>query len=135
MHELGLLRSVVGAVGRAAQQAGATSVSAVGLRVGSLAGAVPEALTGSWPIATSGTPLAAARLQIEWLPASVWCVTCQCEQPVDEFFALSCPICGAITPTLTQGKEFQVAWADMELPERAADDSPGHGTSHSSSTS
>ncbi len=135
MHELGLLRSVVAAVDQAAQKAGATSVSAVGLRLGSLAGAVPEALTGSWPIATAGTPLAAARLEIEWLPASVWCAACQREQPVDEFFALACPICAAITPTLTQGKEFQVSWVDMELPARTADDPPNHGTSHSSSTS
>jgi hydrogenase nickel incorporation protein HypA/HybF len=53
VHELGLLRSVVRAVDAAAAKAGAGAVERVGLRVGELSGAVPEALAGAWPVATA----------------------------------------------------------------------------------
>ncbi|GIG25059.1 hydrogenase maturation nickel metallochaperone HypA [Cellulomonas denverensis] len=120
MHELGLLRSVVTAVERAASDAGATVVEAVGLRVGTLSGAVPEALAGAWPIATAGSVLAGARLEVEEVPAAVWCPGCAAEQPVDRFYALTCPVCGTPAGDLVHGREFAVAWADLG-------DAPGHG--------
>lgn len=114
MHELGLLRSVVAAVGEAAQQADAKAVRTVALRVGSAAGVVREALEGAWPIACAGTPIAGAQLQIDWISATVWCPQCEINQPIDEFFALTCPVCGAITPAMPTGREFEVAWVELE---------------------
>lgn len=61
-HELGLVTSVVGAVRKAASEAGDPAIRAVALRVGAMSGALPDALLGSWPIATHGTPLAVAAL-------------------------------------------------------------------------
>lgn len=119
MHELGLLRSVVTAVERAATTAGATGVEAVGLRVGTLSGAEPQALDGAWPIATAGTVVDGARLEIEQVQAAVWCPGCGCDQPVDEFYALVCPVCGTPSGTLVRGREFAVAYADLGI--------PGHG--------
>ena len=120
MHELGLLQSVVTAVTKAATDAGATKVEAVGLRVGSLSGAVPEALDGAWPIATARTVVAGARLEIETVQAAVWCPGCAAEQPIDEFYALTCPVCGTPAGTLVRGRELAVAYADLDIP-------PGHG--------
>lgn len=113
MHEVGLLRSVSDAVEAAAQGSGASRVEAVGLRVGTLSGAVPEALHGAWPVATAGTLLEGARLDLEMVQAAVWCPRCETEQPVDEFFALTCPVCGTPTANLVRGREFAVTWADM----------------------
>lgn len=116
MHELGLLRSVVTAVERAASTAAATTVEAVGLRVGTLSGAVPEALTGAWPIATAGTALAGARLEIEVVPAAIWCPGCAAQREVDRFYALTCPVCDTPSGTLVSGREFAVAFADLGGP-------------------
>lgn len=116
MHELGLLRSVVTAVERAAVTAGAVTVDAVGLRVGSLCGAVPEALVGAWPIATADTVLTGALLEIETVTAAIWCPGCAAEQPVDEFYALVCPVCGTPSGNLVRGREFAVAFADLGIP-------------------
>ncbi len=125
MHELGLLGGVVAAVTRTAERAGATGVEAVCLRVGSLSGALPEALRGAWPMASAGTLCEAATLELELVDAAVWCPTCQRDQPVDEFFALVCPVCGTPTAHLTHGREFQVAWADLRgLPEDHAGSPP-----------
>lgn len=104
------------AVDTAAARAGAAGVQAVGLRVGTLSGVTPEALVGAWPIAVAGTAVAGARLELEVVPATVWCPACGSDQPIDEFFALTCPVCGTPTGTLTHGREFEVTWADLDLP-------------------
>jgi hydrogenase nickel incorporation protein HypA/HybF len=112
VHELGLLKTVVTAVEKAVADTDAP-VEAVGLRVGALSGAVPEALLGSWPIAIAGTRLAGARLDIEVVAAQVWCSACGKAQEVDEFFALTCPACGVGCGNLIHGREFEVAFADV----------------------
>jgi len=116
VHELGLLRSVVAAVEKVAHDAGATAVEAVGLRVGTLSGAVPVALHGSWPLATAGTVVAGARLDLDMVTAAVWCATCDAEQPVDEFFALECPVCATPTAQLVRGRELTVTYAELDVP-------------------
>jgi hydrogenase nickel incorporation protein HypA/HybF len=112
MHELGLLRGVVAAVERTAAARGAAGVEAVGLKVGALSGALPEALQGAWPLATAGTVAEGARLDLELVAAAVWCPACGRDQPIDEFFAWACPVCGG-PATAVQGREFEVAYADV----------------------
>lgn len=122
MHEMGLLRSVVASVERVAAQAGASRVEAVGLRVGTLSGALPAALDGAWPMASAGTVAQGARLEIEVVEAAVWCAACEAERAVDELFALTCPACGTPTGHLVRGKEFAATFAD--LASDAPDDVP-----------
>ena len=114
MHEMGLLQGVVAAVEKAAEASGASRVEAVGLTVGSRTGADPEALVGAWPIATSGTILAGSDLVLEYHQAAVWCPTCCKAQPIDEFFAFTCPECGTATGQLISGDEFEVTFADID---------------------
>ncbi|MCL2735812.1 MAG: hydrogenase maturation nickel metallochaperone HypA [Propionibacteriaceae bacterium] len=116
MHELGLLHGVVVAVEKTARASGATGVERVGLRVGSMSGAMPEALAGAWPIAVEGTLLQGAALDIDEVAAAVGCPTCGCDQPIDEFFALTCPVCGTPTGNLVSGREFEVTYADLTMP-------------------
>ena len=118
VHELGLLRGVVAAVERKATSLGATGVEAVGVRVGALSGAIPEALAGAWSIAIAGTTLEGATLEIDPVVAAVWCPTCQDEQPIDEFYALRCPVCDTPTGQLVRGREFEVTYADMTIPDQ-----------------
>jgi len=114
MHELSLLNGVVKAVEATAARAGATKVEAVGLRVGTRSGALPEALQQAWPFASVGTITEGARLEIDEVVATVWCPTCTKDQPIDEYFALKCPVCGTPTGQLTAGREFEVQWADFD---------------------
>ncbi|MDR1799311.1 MAG: hydrogenase maturation nickel metallochaperone HypA [Bifidobacteriaceae bacterium] len=114
MHELSLLTQVIPPVMAAVTARGATSCQAVGLVVGSLSGAVPEALQGAWPLATAGTVLEGARLEVEPVQAAIWCPGCQAEVAIDQFYALVCPACGTPSGQLTRGREFQVAWVDLD---------------------
>ena len=120
MHELGLLRGVVRAVERAAGGANATQVQVVGLLVGSQCGAVPFALKGAWPIATAGTLLDGASLEIEEVQAAIWCPNCQAEREIDEFYALTCPVCGTPSGELVRGREFEVTFAELPDPDVAS---------------
>ena len=141
MHELSLLASVVTVVEQAARAAGAKRIRTVALQVGSQSGAIPEALYGSWPIAIAGHDLfgatssngvpqaklnpdstaatetqasTPAKLQLEEIPATVWCPRCEREVEIDEFFALQCPECGAPTGQIMHGREFNVAWVEWD---------------------
>jgi len=114
MHELGLLQGVVAAVEKQAVASRASRVEAVGLTVGSRTGADPEALMGAWPVATAGTLLAGSSLVLDYRPAAVWCPTCDKAQPIDEFFAFTCPECGTPTGQLVSGDEFEVTYADID---------------------
>ena len=108
---------MVGAVEKTALDRCATGVRAVGVRVGSLSGALPEALAGAWPLATAGTVVDGAELDIEAVTAAVWCPTCAAEREIDEFFAWTCPICGTPTGQLARGREFEVLYADLDVPD------------------
>ncbi|MEP7091939.1 MAG: hydrogenase maturation nickel metallochaperone HypA [Nocardioidaceae bacterium] len=119
MHELALLTGVVRAVQDACPTAEPGSIKVVALRVGAWSGAVPEALVGSWPIAASGTPVEAAELVLELLPAAVWCPACEAKREIDAFFALRCPQCDTPTADLVTGREFEVAYVEVEEPEHA----------------
>ena len=113
MHELALLHGVVAAVAKKATAIGATSVDSVTLRVGSLSGAIPEALAGAWPLAIDGTALEGAELSIEMVQAAIWCPTCQACQAIDEFYAWTCPVCGTASGQMVAGREFEVRTAEM----------------------
>ena len=116
MHELGLLTSVVAAVERAAADAEyqVTRVEKVALNVGTMSGAIPEALYGSWPIARENTICAKAELEVNTVPASVYCPGCAKDVEIDEFFALLCPECGMPTGNLTHGREFEISWVEWD---------------------
>jgi hydrogenase nickel incorporation protein HypA/HybF len=116
VHQLSLLRGVVRAVERTAAEHGATGVERVGLRVGSLSGAIPEALEGCWPLASAGTLLEGSVLEIDYSAAAVWCPACEAEQVIDEFYALTCPVCSTPTGQLVRGREFDVTFADLVSP-------------------
>jgi hypothetical protein len=38
-------------------------------------------------------------------------------QLIDEFYALTCPVCGTPTGNLVSGREFEVSYADLDIPD------------------
>ncbi|EEI25977.1 hydrogenase maturation nickel metallochaperone HypA/HybF [Corynebacterium glucuronolyticum] len=111
MHELSLLAGVVDA---AVEAAAGRTVKQVNLDVGTMSGAVPDILENTWPIAIEGTPLAGTKLELTIIPATVFCPGCNGEQEIDEFFALTCPVCGTPTADMRHGREFQLTSIDVE---------------------
>lgn len=108
MHELSIALGIVDLACEELNRLGAARVEAVHLRLGLLAGVVKEALLFSFQAAATGTPLAGARLQIEDVPVTVWCVPCSAERRLAVVARRRCPVCDAVTPEVVRGEELEL---------------------------
>jgi hydrogenase nickel incorporation protein HypA/HybF len=108
MHELSIAYSLVETATTAAQQAHAAGVTVVYLRLGVISGVVTDALQFGWEIATAGTLLAGARLEIEEVPLVVHCPQCDRDVSLPSPQYFFCPQCHAPTPTIVQGRELEL---------------------------
>lgn len=122
MHEMSIALEVVGQVEDAARPEGADAVGSVRLRVGELAGVVPDALRFCFSLACEGTVLAGAELHTESVPGRARCVPCGHEWPTGMPPRLCCPECGGASSELLSGRELQIVsvrWADRPARVRA----------------
>ena len=110
MHELSIALSVVDAVREEADRHGGR-VCAVHLRIGALAGVVPEALLASYEMACAETPLAGSRLVIEEVPVVVFC---DAERSLGGVQSFCCPECGTPTPRIERGRELELIALEIE---------------------
>ncbi|WP_369269240.1 hydrogenase maturation nickel metallochaperone HypA [Streptomyces sp. R11] len=109
MHELSIATAIIERAGELARTDGTESVSAVTVRVGELAGVVPDALDFAFEVARDGTPLAEARLVVEQIPAQAWCGPCAEEFPVGMPPFFWCPRCDEPSTDLRSGRELEIA--------------------------
>ena len=108
MHELSIASSIVETVTEAAAAHPGARVTAVRLRIGALAGVVEDALDFCWQIATEGTPLARAVLEVRKLPVVVHCEHCNADEELDGVQSFRCPRCGELCADLRQGRELEI---------------------------
>jgi hydrogenase nickel incorporation protein HypA/HybF len=103
MHELAITQSVVEAV---TERTGTTPVAVVRLRVGRLAGVVPDAMRFCFELVTAGTPLEGAELEIEQPEGRGRCRTCDAEFRLPDLVLL-CD-CGSADVEVLAGRELSV---------------------------
>ncbi|MBO8186197.1 hydrogenase maturation nickel metallochaperone HypA [Streptomyces spirodelae] len=109
MHEMSIAMAVVCQVEEAAREHAAVGVEAVTLRVGELAGVVPEALRFSFGLACEGTVLDGAELVTEHVPGLARCASCAREWATGMPPRLCCEQCGDSRTELLSGRELQIA--------------------------
>jgi hydrogenase nickel incorporation protein HypA/HybF len=114
MHELSIAMSIVEIAQEEAERRGGLRVSAVHLRLGSLAGVVKEALLSSYKMACADTPLAGSQLVVEEVPGVVYCPACKARRPVRSSEWFCCPECGGVASGIVQGKELEVVSLEVE---------------------
>ncbi len=113
MHELSLMDAVRQQALEQAGLHGAGSITAITLRVGSLAGVEIEALRLAHTVVMAGTIAAGSRLVIEAVSAE--CLCAACEQPfAARDGCCECPRCGRISRELLRGRELQLASLDLD---------------------
>ncbi len=90
-----------------ARRVGASRIERIRLRVGVLAGVVPEALNFAFDALRRGTPAAAARLEVETAPAGFLCLDCgaACESRELDFV---CPACSGPLVVDTGGHQLEL---------------------------
>ncbi|MET8679004.1 hydrogenase maturation nickel metallochaperone HypA [Streptomyces sp. NPDC004647] len=108
MHELSIAAAVVESAEKAARDHGASSVESVRLRIGELSGVVADALRFSFEVATAGTMLDGAELDVEDVPGSARCTSCELEFAVGTPPQLWCPQCERTTTELLTGRELDL---------------------------
>lgn len=108
MHELAIAESVVSTV---LERTADRPVSVVRLRIGRLAGVVPDALTFCFELATAGTPIEGASLEIEEVGGQAHCRTCGEDFGLVDAFLL-CE-CGSADVELLSGRELSVTSVEV----------------------
>lgn len=113
MHELSIAAAVVESAEGVAREQGADAVAGVTLRIGELAGVVPDALRFSFSLVAEGTALDRAELVIEEVPARARCGGCDARFAVGSPPALWCPHCDTPAAELLTGRELELAEVRM----------------------
>lgn len=118
MHELALAQEIVAMVGRHVPAAQAPRVRSVHVRIGELAGVVPDSLEFCFSAVVAGTVWESAALVMTRVPAEACCLDCAATFPTQAPGA-GCPACGSRFVRMTQGQELHV-----DAVELADDDAP-----------
>jgi hydrogenase nickel incorporation protein HypA/HybF len=111
MHELAITQGVVEAV---TERTGSAPVARVRVRVGRLAGVVPDAMRFCFELVTAGTPLEGAVLEFEQPEGRGRCRTCGDHLALADLILL-CD-CGSADIEVLAGRELAVASVVMVQP-------------------
>lgn len=109
MHELSICRAIAGIV---AEHAGGRAVERVRLDVGHLRQVVPETLSFCWQMVVADSPLAAADLEINHVPAVLRCRACGAETEISAP-VFRCGTCNSTEIDVTSGEELLVTSLDL----------------------
>ena len=103
MHELAIAEGVVDTV---TQRLPGARITRVHLEIGALSGVVPDSIRFCFDLATEGTPLEGAALEITEPPARCRCRACGTEFRPDPPIVL-CP-CGSADVAVLGGEELKI---------------------------
>jgi hydrogenase nickel incorporation protein HypA/HybF len=125
MHELSIALSLIEVAAEQIDRRNLSKVEVVHLRLGQLAGVVPDALLFSFEVASAGTPLEGARLEIETIAATVRCRACDADRELPSIQRLQCPVCGAPVPDVVRGREIELFALEVTSDVRDESATPG----------
>jgi hydrogenase nickel incorporation protein HypA/HybF len=118
MHEMSIAQNIVDLIGQYVPRESTGQVRLVKLRIGRMAGIVPDSLDFCFGAIVRDTPLREARIDFEEVDVRSRCSSCGGEFSVEGALFV-CPACGGTEVRMISGMELQVV--EIEL----ADDPPG----------
>ena len=113
MHELAVAQALVEQVEGVIRQHAASSASLIRVRIGPLAGVVPELLQSAFPLAAEGSRLQHADLELVASPIRVRCETCGAETEA-AMNRLVCGACGDWHTRIVSGDELLLESVELE---------------------
>ena len=113
MHEAGLMQNVLEMSFENAKAHNAARIEAINIRIGLLAGVVPDALEFAFEAMKQGTIAEKARLNVEYAPVVCWCRGCEKEFKPENFSSI-CPACGKNDIEIRSGLEMNLI--SIEVP-------------------
>ncbi len=115
MHELSIAQNIVEIIRQHISEQELERVLAVRLKIGTVAGVVPESLEFSFQAITGESPLRHARLEIESIPFRVHCQACGVTMENEVGFAL-CSKCGSRDTKILSGSELHITEIEIAEP-------------------
>jgi hydrogenase nickel incorporation protein HypA/HybF len=114
MHEMSIAQNVIEIVEQQLRDSGPARARAVRLRIGEMAGVVPDSLEFCFTALTEQSPhLYGASLIIERIPVSARCKSCQHISQI-EVPAFFCTSCESSDLELLSGMELQVVSIELD---------------------
>ena len=113
MHELAVAQALVEQVDSVIRQHHASSASLIRVRIGPLAGVVPELLATAFPLAAAGSRMEHAELDLVAAPITVRCQTCGAETEA-AMNRLICGACGDWHTQIISGDELLLESVELE---------------------
>jgi hydrogenase nickel incorporation protein HypA/HybF len=107
MHEASIIQNVLDLACERMPADRRTQIVRIRLRVGALAGVVPDALTFAFEAMKLDTPAHGAALEIEHIPARLHCPTCQ-RDFMPDLCPAPCPECGNWDVQVRAGGELDL---------------------------
>jgi hydrogenase nickel incorporation protein HypA/HybF len=113
VHELAVAQALVEQVDGVIRQHQASSASLIRVRIGPLAGVVPELLASAFPLAAAGHAMEHAKLDLVAAPIKVRCQTCG-EETEAAMNRLVCGACGDWHTQVISGDELLIESVELE---------------------
>ena len=113
MHELAVAQALVEQVDAVITQHQASAATAIRVRIGPLAGVVPDLLATAFPLAAAGSRMEHAELDLVEAPIKVHCQTCGAETEA-AMNRLLCGDCGDWHTQVISGDELLLESVELE---------------------
>lgn len=115
MHESSLALSILDIASEKCAEKNCTAVDSIRVRIGALAGVMPDALRFAFDSLKENTVSAKARLIIDAVPVGGRCNDCGKEFDVesDQPIVFSCPLCNSANFVIERGREMEVDEMEM----------------------
>jgi len=113
VHELAVAQALVEQVEAVIDQHQADAATLVRVRIGPLAGVVPELLASAFPLAAAGSRMERAALELVDAPIRVRCRTCGADTKA-AMNRLVCSACGDWHSQLVSGDELLLESVELE---------------------
>lgn len=113
MHELAVAQALVEQVDAVISQHHASSAALIRVRIGPLAGVVPDLLASAFPLAAAGSRMEHAALEFAHAPIRVRCQACGAESEA-AMNRLLCGACGDWHTQIISGDELLLESVELE---------------------
>lgn len=113
MHEFSLVNAIIETLEGEAEANGWGRICSVTLNVGAMRQVVPEIMRFAFKVASEGTSLDGADLEIVEIPIEVHCPACG-KSWGEEHVGLKCPFCGSEDADMLHGMELDIDSVEVE---------------------
>lgn len=113
MHEMSIVQGLIAIIKEEMDNTKATRLRSVRVKIGEMAGILPDALKTAFEISTSQNGMDGAVLNIDISPLTGFCRKCKKGFKVIEY-RFSCPDCGVSDIEIVSGREMSIVEIEVE---------------------